>query len=425
MQKAIAILLLLSLLPIAAPAEDDMPFEALFAFFPDNVYSEFGFINVLAASKSDVYPVFEKIRSMSGDMMIGSLPPLPETFIDQIEYLASGTLKSADMDAKREELRKEIREAAEEIENNEQKNDREQKRLNAHQERAIEESAVRLNELRNKGRFYVAVIPGVQALIEEAVEAGTFAATGKRIGKRPIFNIRARTEDGADSKAQETFAYVADSGELLISRDIASLRDMVSCYKGNLPSLLDNQDYVAIFARVDRRHQGWTASPEHAAKKAMINQLVSKGATDERIVQLESEIEKGQVFSIQSMYLTEEIVMRSAKEYTTVEEAEQEHKKLTAQFDTVSDTMKEARKSVNNESDNMSAQEQRVARAAVGFAGNLLNSNHIEIQDNMVITDTIFGKKQLKTLTMLLNFAEKMEEQEREKEDAAEEGQQN
>jgi hypothetical protein len=203
-----------------------------------------------------------------------------------------------------------------------------------------------------------------------------------------------------------------------VATEKKDLFQMLDCMTGEVRSLLDNQDYLAPLQRVKRIWQGWNIKPLRASARRMIEILIQTGGNEEKIEKLEKDSSEGVITEIESVYLAEELIITKLEEYSREEEAKAAHKKMVGTFDQVKGSMKDARKQVQDQQENMSQKEQRMTRAAMGFAGNLLNNNKITCEDTVLTTEITFSKKQLNTLGMLLSFAESMEKKQEEKEKA-------
>lgn len=411
MKKLVGTLLVFLLaVPVLAQTDEDIAFESIFAYFPDGIYQSFGFFNMKAAREAPVFPVFEKLGSEADGLLVNTLPPLPESFIKAADYIVSASLESP----RAVKLKQSIEEKAREVRTlagNKKKIDQDTRD-------ELQSLGNKMRELKLSGSLWSVYVPESSALIDEALEAGYFAETGDFILERPVYDVRVKSGTNNYREGQKAFAYLTGDGELLVVLDKENIGLMLDCASGKSRSVIDNQDYVAALSRVDKTHQGWNVEPKRAAKLRTIDTLTQTGEDEERLLELEETVREGLVTEVQSVLMNEEMVVRKVAEYTTEEEAEEAYKQMQQGFSTAKESISSARKSVREEQDKLSPQEQRIARNAMGFANNLINSNKITRDETLVVTDVIFGKKQLATLSMLLDFAKMMEEKERAKEEA-------
>lgn len=388
-------------------AQENFSAEGALSYLPDTTYENFSFFNLSAARSTPVFPIFEKLGSEADGLIVSTLPPLPESFIDNAVWIVSAKINSAESRKMREKLRGDIQSISAEIKNNE------------NNEAAVADTREKLEILtKNYKRWkeidtvWTVYSPEAVNLIQRALESGYFALTGEGLYGRPLYNVRSRNTGSFSKESTETLAYLTDTGELLVCKGKEMIRTMLQVRRGEQRALLDNQDYLACLTKIDRTHQGWSANPKQASARRQVEVMIQNGEPEEEITKVEESLNSGELLEIQSVLMTDELMIRRKVEYATEEEAREAHKQMVGGIASAKDSMSDARKEVRKHETELTPKQQRMARTAMGFAGNILNNNNITIEDKVVTTDIIFDKKQLNTLNMLLSFAKAMEEKE-------------
>jgi ElaB/YqjD/DUF883 family membrane-anchored ribosome-binding protein len=410
MKNQIIAVLLLLVAPISLLfSDDEADIAHALQFLPDKPYDQIGFLDMDAARKTPAFGVFTKLSSQGGGFILRSLPPLPDSFVDETLWLVSATLSSVESD----NLHKRLAAKSKSI----------RKELKADSEKAKEKAEKQLQHLEKEYRaifessqVWIVCLNNPLKSVNKALETGIFAETGEKVGGKPVYSISNKAKGRDGERGSDTFAVIADTGELLVTKTRELLAEMMACANGAELSVMDNQHYVASLQSIEPGHQGWQLEPKSAAAKRKATILSQSGAEEDKIAAMETKAETGIISEIQSVLLTEEILVRKKSEYFERAEAEKAHKEMVGTMSSVKSSMKDARKEINKQEAELSEQERKMAKRAMGFAGNLLNNNTITLEKNTVITDIVFSKKQLGTLTMLLDFAEAMEKQQKNEE---------
>jgi hypothetical protein len=143
---------------------------------------------------------------------------------------------------------------------------------------------------------------------------------------------------------------------------------------------------------------------------------------EEVIKNKEEKLETEVICNIQNVNVTESLVISQSSLFQDDDQAKSYYTKVTGDFDNAAKKLKGERKNIDAEIEKsgqkLNTREKRMVNMALGFAGNLLESQQTTIKDTLVTTTITFGKKQLNTLNMLMTFAKAMEEKEKKKDKA-------
>lgn len=399
-----AVLLCASLLAVA---QEKPPVSEVLRWFPDGTYYEFGHYHQAALLKTEAYAGFKVLFDEAGDDIFGTAPPLPEKLNEAVAYISfarSASIGLLDESKALQAKIRDIRKSNEKLTNEERKH--------------VGKLSEKFAQLQETNRLWVYNVPGVEELVQAVVKTGEMVKTGKRLFKRPIYTLHSGDKRTGSKTQAEYYAYSTGTNELLVTRNIEALKEMTKSGMGQQGSLVDNQEYVACFDYLVDRGQTWKVEPVRLRKKLEIEKMRKDGATDEKILAAQDKLEKEVVYDMVNITVSDEVKMQSLKLYPNEDIAKEEYRKISGELKKAGESLKGARKEIAKETKDkeLTEQEQRMVRTAMGFAGNILNNNETIIEGNLVKTTITFGKKQLKTLGMLMNFAKMMEEKEAKKE---------
>jgi hypothetical protein len=185
--KKIFVLVLLSTLILPVQdlfADEDIDYQQMFAFFPDTTYESFGFFNLKNAREAEAFPIFKKLGSEAGGLMVSQLPPLPENFLEEAEYIVSAKIDSTEARQMRKRLTKKAASMSAEL-TDDSKSDEET-------EEKVREFENEWRRALNTGAIWSLYVPGVEQKIEQAVAAGYLSPTGSKHLDLPIYDVQVK-----------------------------------------------------------------------------------------------------------------------------------------------------------------------------------------------------------------------------------------
>ena len=399
-----ALLLVLSLSTIAQERLD--PKQAL-RWYPDGVYSRFGLYEAAALRDAEAYAVFEQMFSMSGNSLFGVDAPLGKEFTEKADYFCyAQIINPTDLEMK-QKLEAKFEQAV-----------HGKKREEIDKEK-VERLARKLRTNFESDRMWVFNIPELDLLVESAVKSGTLARSGKKLLGRPLYSLRSKGNRGEKATGSNTYAWASASGELLVADKPQTILSMVAAGEGGGMRMIDNQEYSTFLGYSGELGQVWNVEARRAEKHLALERLQESGAEEEKIEGLEEEVAQAEIYDVQNFFVTDIIVARSSKVYADEEVAKEKYAQQSGSLRKAAAELKREGKNAipEEEAEKLSGRERKMVKKALGFAGNLLESQETTIDGTVVTTTITFGKKQLRTLGQLMAFSKMMEKKDREKEE--------
>lgn len=395
---------ILSIFSSAGAFQERLPVSEQLRWFPEGTVIEFGSYDVTAAKKSPAYANFTMMFSMDGDQLFGENPPLPKSLLDAASLITFARPETLGTIEERDAAYAELK-----IKNKEKMSEKEKT--------AIKEKAQELHDrYQVKSKIWACEVPGLSLLVEQAVKAGTFAKTGVAYRKLPIYAVAGEGSRGQSKADVNAYACAVEEGTLLVAPSIAVLKSMVDAGRGIAARMADQQEYAESFPYLQDRGEIWTVRARRVESRLKLEKMTRDGAEDEQVQKFEKSLEQDSLFEMSSFTLSNEVLMQQMSLFETEEAAKAQFAKVNADLSQAGSSIKEGRKAAGKEMEKLSAQEKKMVNMALGFAGNLLESQRTEIQGNLVTTSIIMNEKQLKTLGSLVSFAKMMESKEKKEE---------
>ena len=429
MRKSVISLTLVGIMLMAglAMGQEKLSVSESLKWMPDGVYIDFGNYNVTELKKAPSFKFFEMLMNEDNGSLIGQEPPLPKSIKDKVEYISYARTRIVGSEDEVQALEAAIREKgrAISVKVEKSKNGKGKKGLSEKDQEELDKLTEELRSLRSTLSLWVYKIADLPELMAKELKNGTFARIGKRLYKKPVFSFNAGTK-GKSTNKSKNFAYATDTGELLICKDYEILKAMVKSGLGAASNIFDNQEYTTVSNFLVTRGQAWKVEPKRYLNLKEIEKLRAKADVDDSKLEAREEaMEKTEVFKISNMILSEDVIMQNISVFNNSAAAEAHYNMMNNTFKQTSQELKNSRKDIKKEISNsgkqLSAREEKMVNAAMGFAGNLLESQKTVVEDSVVTTSIVFGQKQQRTLTMLMGFAKMMEQKEEAKEKREEE----
>lgn len=423
------VLAALMLVAMVATGQEKLGVAESMKWLPDGLYKDFGNYNLVELKKQPSYTFFKMLMNEDSNNMFGEAPPLPKSFEDKIEYISYGRSLSVGSSEEDEQSLAAFREKKRALEEKFEKNAGKATITDADIEE-IKRLEKKLGGNRNQLSLWVYKIFDLDELMAKEIKSGFFAPIGKRLYKKPVYTFNEGIKKGKATGKSGNFIYATDTGELLVCSDYETLKSMIKSGLGTASNMFDNQEYINVVNFLSNRGQAWKVEPKRYLEQKSLDKLrESTPDNEEKIAQREEAMAKAEVFKISNMVLTEDVTMQSISVYNDSDAAEAYYKTINSTFKEASKGLKDTRNNISQEIEKsgqqLSQKEERMVKAAMGFAGNLLESQQTILEDSVVTTSIVFGKKRQKTLSMLMTFAKMMEDKEEAKEKREEEAKQN
>ena len=361
--------------------------------------------------KAEAYASYKQMFDLAGDDLFGKSPALPDLLKDAVVFTSfARVLRVLPPDQPVSEEATLSKEQIEQL----PKAKREQV------EKAIKEQSRMFGE----EVIWAFTIPELHEHLKNAVKSGEVSRLGKRILKRPVYTLQYGGERGESKTENSGFAYASDSEELLVAESFETLEAMVNAGMGLGSRMLDNQDYVIAFDYLPEEGQVLQVVPNMVVQRFQLERM-REGKEEEEVIQKKEEkLEHEVICNIQNINVTDSLIISQSSLFQDEEQAKTYYTKVAGEFDSAAKELKGERKNIDTEIEKsgkkLNKREKRMVNMALGFAGNLLESQQTTIKDTLVTTTITFGKKQLNTLNMLITFAKAMEEKEKKQEKAKE-----
>lgn len=398
-----AMLLVLALAAVAQ--EKPNPKEAL-RWYPDGTYARFGLYETAALREAEAYAVFKQMFAMSGDSMFGMDVPVSEEFTDKADYFCFAHIITPTNAEAQSKLRAEIEKAVEGKERGEI------------DEEKLERLTERMKRHHESDRLWIFSVPELDLLVETALKNNSFARSGKKILGRPLYALRDSGNNDRKGSEANMYAWASAGGELLVADKPETVLSMVSAGEGGGMRMIDNQKYSAFLGYVKEFGHVWNVEAPQVEKELTLEQLRDSAAEEEKLRKMEDELVRTEIYEMQNFFITDIIVMSDSKVYADEEVAQKKYREQSGSLrKAASELKREGKESIpEEEMEKLNERERRMVNKALGFAGNLLESQETTIDGTVVTTTITFGKKQLRTLGQLMAFAKMMEEKEEKKE---------
>lgn len=155
--------------------------------------------------------------------------------------------------------------------------------------------------------------------LEDSLNKGQISDTGKTLAGRPIYSFKNEKRFGKDSK----MAWVSRSGEMLVAENVITIKRMLQSYNGEIPSIVDNPDYVDLVNLFPDLGQAWHLMSSRQTSESIAESARDKNIDDERIESLVERARTQPLFTIKTALISREIKVNTFEVYEDANIAEE------------------------------------------------------------------------------------------------------
>lgn len=398
-------LILLLISSSALLAQERIAAESLFQWVPMGAYRALSHAEMAEIAEAESYPLFKELFGNSSAVAFNNKNPLPEWIQELVESQSVAQVSKIEItdtpidEEKAAELEKRYaqRGRSSDIAVNEQG-----------------EKVIR-RPTNTGGLLWTFRFEDTDTVVKDALEKGELARSGLKFNELPVYKLVARD---TEESQKDYFAYVTPTNELLLAEDLEELGAMIKAGMGFELGVFDEAENAEVLPYLRDLSHSWQIVPNRVKVRERIESMRLQEDLEDKIREMEENIDTGLLFEVQDYRVGESLTLSRLAIYGDEEEAEKEGEKIGASLSRASQEIKEERdvEAMAEESGKeLSPKEKQIVKKALGFAGNLLDSQETTVEGNIVKTTFVFGKKQLNTLQFLLNMAKAFQQKEQKK----------